>query len=181
MNAKEAKRKIEEMRLAGTRNRDVFAALQGQGLSDRRLAYLIASRLDPRRCAENRRHAAVATAIIALHVAIALLLSVAAGVVQSSLGVGLVSAGCSLLVGGAFLRGFMRRRAGAYNIFLGLSIAHLPRQLGALSPNAIEGLVGLGLSIAMIVYINFVRQRLFPDLGFSMAVRKTDGRYVFTD
>jgi hypothetical protein len=47
MNKKEAKAKIAALLAAGSRKAEVLANLSGQGLKDRVLARLIASRPDP--------------------------------------------------------------------------------------------------------------------------------------
>ncbi|MNT77886.1 hypothetical protein D3C72_2170550 [compost metagenome] len=48
-----------------------------------------------------------------------------------------------------------------------------------LASGTVSTYVGLAISIGMLVFVCYVRQKLFPDLAF-LAARKIKGRYVFS-
>jgi Trk K+ transport system NAD-binding subunit len=75
MNRKEAKTRIAVLLSAGTRKADALAELSGQGLKDRVLAQLIASRPDPERCRRNKLHIRILVALGIAQLAISLVLA----------------------------------------------------------------------------------------------------------
>ncbi|MNO02469.1 hypothetical protein D3C76_1872660 [compost metagenome] len=48
-----------------------------------------------------------------------------------------------------------------------------------LASGSVATFVGLAISIGLLVFVCYVRQKLFPDLAF-LAPKKVKGRYVFS-
>ncbi|WP_158906119.1 hypothetical protein [Burkholderia sp. L27(2015)] len=178
MNKNEVREKVTKMLSAGEKKQDVFAGLSGKGVKDRVLAYLIASHVDLRRCAQNRIYRRIAIALAYFHVVGA----VDGGhiVAERSLPIGLVFGAISLLFAALFVWGFSKNKAGVYNVYLILALIQFPLRFLGLSENPLTISAIIAIGMAMITYVWFVRQRLFPDLGF-IGARKVDGRYVFSD
>ncbi len=178
MNKKEAHAKITELLSAGEKKQNVFNALSGQGVKDRVLAWCIASHVDAHRIAQNRGHRLAILAIAYLHLMIAIGVSL---YFMSLVPVaGLISALFTVPLCVLFIWGFTKNKANVYSAFILLSLSQIPRQLSRFADDPLFTTFALVLSAAIIWYASFVLQRLFPDFGF-VFVRKTQGRYVFTD
>jgi hypothetical protein len=179
LSKKAVRLKVTEMLAAGQKKRDVFAALSGRGVKDRALAYLIASHVDPRRCAENKVHRWIIIALGYLQVLIAVGVAIYLAL-ATSVTFGLLIGGLVLAITALFVWGFTKNIAGAYNAFLLLTIIHVPRQFEGFAENPTATILGLAIAIAMYAYVWFVRQRLFPDFFF-MLPKKVKGQYIFSD
>ncbi|AXF23016.1 permease [Burkholderia pyrrocinia] len=188
MNRKEAKTRIAALLSAGTRKADVLADLSGQGLKDRVLARLIASRPDPERCRKNKVHVWILIALGIAQLAISLLLayyfSAAAGDrgVSGALGNRLVVVFLALTVPLSllFIWGFATHRAGAYHAFILLSLLQLPKTIADLGRDPSSALPSLAITLVLVGYVWFVRNRMFPDYGW-FTPRKVEGRYAFVE
>ncbi|MEK6348533.1 MAG: hypothetical protein V4764_13710 [Burkholderia sp.] len=193
MNRKEARAKIAQMLDGGSRKATVFDSLSGCGVTDKRLAWMIASHVDPQRAADNRFHARVLVGVTFLQLVFGLFAVM--GVWQRTSAVaGLILLAAVLAWAGLFMYGFLVNRAGTYTAFLALSVLTWTRQLrgdthglqgghGALvvhTGHAGMALFGWLLSFALFGYVLFVRRRLFPDLVW-VGPRKQGGQYVFVD
>jgi hypothetical protein len=188
MNKNEAKTRIAALLSAGMKKADVLTDLSGQGLKDRVLARLIASHPDPERCRKNKVHVWILVALgiaqLAISIALAYLLASAGG------GVGATGAAGKVLVGLfvaltvplslLFIWGFATHRVGAYHAFIALSLLQLPKVVADLASDPATALPSLAVAVALISYVWFVRNRMFPDFGW-FAPRKVDGRYAFVD
>ncbi|WP_446904197.1 permease [Burkholderia sp. YIM B11467] len=184
MNRKEAKTRIAVLLSAGTRKADTLAELSGQGLKDRVLAGLIASRPDPERCRKNKVHTWILVALGIAQLAISLMLayyfSAAAGDAGASGGFValflLLTVPLSLL----FIWGFATHRVGAYHAFILLSLLQLPKTIAGLGRDPSTALPGLVVTLVLVGYVWFVRNRMFPDYGW-FTPRKVEGRYAFVE
>ncbi|MBY4693040.1 permease [Burkholderia latens] len=169
MNKKEAKTKIAALLSAGARKADVLAELGGQGLKDRVLAHLIASHADPELCRKNQLHTRILVGL---------------GIAQLLISVGLAyllwadtrSNGAALL----FIWGFSTHRVGAYHAFIILSLLQLPKTIAALAHEPSSAVPSLAVTVVLVGYVWFVRNRMFPDFGW-FTPRKVDGRYAFVE
>ncbi|CAG9246556.1 conserved membrane hypothetical protein [Paraburkholderia unamae] len=179
MDKKEAIARMEEMLSAGAKKQDVFAALSGNGVKDRILAYRIAAYADPQRCGANRMHIRAVIVIACIELALGMLVAFGAGV-QISAGTGLFIAAIAALFGILFVWGFARNRANIYNGFILLSLTQLPRAFQGFSTEPGTTAIAAAINVAVIAYVWFVRNRLFPDFAF-ISPRKMNGRYVFSD
>ncbi|AOR70544.1 permease [Burkholderia stabilis] len=179
MNRKEAKTRIAVLLSAGTRKADVLADLSGQGLKDRVLAGLIASRADPERCRKNKVHVRILVALGIAQLAISLAL---AYYISATAGTGIVLLFLALTVPLSllFIWGFATHRVGAYHAFILLSLLQLPKTIADLGRDPSTALPSLVITILLVGYVWFVRNRIFPDYGW-LTPRKVEGRYAFVE
>lgn len=178
MDKKEMQAKVRDLLAAGTAKSTVFSQLSGQGVKDSQLAYFIASYADPKRCGEHERKVNILITIMLVQAVIAFLLGFGAGArigPNAKWVLGILFA----LIPTLFAWGFYQHRAGAYNAYLLLTIAQLPRSLDGFASKPIATSVGLAVSVAVLAYIWYVREKLFPDFAF-MTPRKRKGEYVFS-
>ncbi|TCW79612.1 permease [Burkholderia sp. SRS-46] len=180
MNKTEAKTKIAAMLSAGSKKGDVLAALSGQGIKDRVLANLIASRPDPERCRQNRLHVRLLIALGILQLLFCLWVAYTLFVEVGSIGAIALFLALTVPLSLLFIWGFATYRVGAYHAYIALSIAQMPKLIGHLATDPGDALIGLAISIALVVYVYFVRNRLFPDYVW-FRPRKAQGRYVFAE
>ncbi|KVN36738.1 permease [Burkholderia pyrrocinia] len=188
MNKTEAKTRIAAMLSAGSKKSDVLAALSGQGVKDRVLAGLIASRPDPDRCRQNRLHVRLLIALGILQLLFCLWVAYTLVVDAVSIGplgtTGVVVVALLLAItvplSLLFIWGFATYRVTVYHAYIALSIAQTPKLIGRLATDPGDALTGLAISIALVVYVYFVRNRLFPDYVWFWP-RKAEGRYVFAE
>ncbi|WP_174906400.1 permease [Burkholderia diffusa] len=180
MNKKEAKTRIAALLSAGARKADVLAELAGQGLKDRVLARLIASRPDPELCRKNKLHTRV---LIALGIA-QLLISVALAylilVDGLNMGAAVLFLALTVPLSLLFIWGFATHRVGAYHAFIILSLLQVPKTIADLGHDPSTALPTLGVTVILVGYVWFVRNRLFPDFGW-FTPRKVEGRYAFVE
>ena len=180
MNKKEAKTRIAALLSAGARKADVLAELAGQGLKDRVLARLIASRPDPELCRKNKVHTRV---LIALGIA-QLLISVALAylilVDGLNMGAAVLFLALTVPLSLLFIWGFATHRVGAYHAFIILSLLQVPKTIADLGHDPSTALPTLGVTVILVGYVWFVRNRLFPDFGW-FTPRKVEGRYAFVE
>ncbi|MCX4163445.1 MULTISPECIES: hypothetical protein [Paraburkholderia] len=179
MNNKELQVEVTEMLSAGKKKQDVFAVLSGRGVKDRVVAYFIAAHLDPRRYAENKVHRGIIIAIICIQGLLGILAGISIAASDSPT-LGLVVGAIVLLITGLFVWGFAKNKASVYNAFILLSIVAMPGQISSFVEDPVSTSLGMAIGVAVIVYVWYVRQRLFPDFAF-LGVRKVNGQYVFSD
>lgn len=176
---KRLKADIDQRLTEGQPKAGIFQALSGQGLSDRRLAWLLASRPHP---VLLQRHARLVHAMVCISwVQFALVLvlcwwatrslGLLAGLVASAVGCGIVY---------VFIWGFRHNRAWVYTLSIVLGLLNLPEAIGSAFAKPVSGGLGLLMSLALLALTWHVRARLFPDLGVAGA-RKRGGAYRFTD
>ncbi|MGU7773057.1 permease [Burkholderia sp. MR1-5-21] len=188
MNRKEAKTTIEVMLSSGSKKGDVLAALSGQGIKDRVLANLIASRPDPERCRRNKLHVGILVALgilqllFSLWIAYSLVADAASTGPLDGAGTAIVALFLAITVSLSllFIWGFATYRVAVYHAYIVLLIVQIPKLIGRLSTDPAGSLGGIVISIALVAYIYFVRNRLFPDFVW-FSPRKAGGQYVFAD
>ena len=178
MNKKETKAKIKDLLSSGVPRSEVFTQLSGQGVKDSLLAKLIASNADPYLCQIHDRKVNTVITLMFIQAAIALLVGFSIG---STIGPNArwVVGGLGALIPLLFAWGFYNHLAGAYNAYIILSVASSVRQFEGLLSGSISTVVGSAIGIGMLVFICYVRQKIFPDLAF-FTPRKVKGRYVFS-
>ncbi|MBR8333361.1 permease [Burkholderia ambifaria] len=188
MNKKEARTRIAALLSAGARKADVLAELAGQGLKDQVLARLIASRPDPELCKKNKVHTwiLIGLGIAQLLISLALGYLIAAAASESG-DTGMLGNGLAVLflvltvpLSLLFIWGFATHRVGAYHAFIALSLLQLPKTIADLAHDPSSALPSLGVTVILMGYVWFVRNRMFPDFGW-FTPRKIDGRYAFVD
>ena len=178
MNKKEIRAKVKDLISSGVPRSEVFSQLSGQGLKNSQLAYLIASHADPLLCHIHDRKVNIVITLMFIQSAIAFLagFGIGAGIGPNAQW---VVAGLCSLIPLLFACGFYKHKAGAYNAYIILAITQMPRQLEGFTSNPIATSVGLAIGVSMLVYVWYVRQKIFPDFSF-IAPKKIKGQYVFT-
>lgn len=181
MNRKQIRSAIDERLAQGHPKTAIFQALSRQGLSDRRLADLMATRPHP---VLLQRHAGLIRAQVGIawaQLVLVLLVCLWAGLNTGGVG-GLIGALFVVaLVGGfmyLFVWGFQRHRAWAYTASLVLGLINLPKALMDLPDAPVAGSVGLMVAVGLLGFTWHVRSKLFPDLT-AFGPRKLDGEYRF--
>lgn len=181
MNKKQIRSAIDERLAQGHPKTAIFQALSGQGLSDWRLADLMATRPHPvllqRHAGLIKAQVGIAWAQLVLVLLVCLWAGLKTGGVAGLIGALLVLA----LVGGfmyLFVWGFQRNRAWAYTATLVLGIINLPKVLMDLPDAPAAGSIGLMVALGLLGFTWHVRSKLFPDLT-AFGPRKLDGEYRF--
>lgn len=179
MNKTETKAKIAELISSGVAKPEVFARLSGQGVKDKELASLIASYADPRLCAQHYDKVNILLTLMFIQAVIVFLLGFGMGL-RIGPNAKWIMGGLLALVPLAFAWGFHRNSAGTYNAYILLSIIQMPRQLGSFASSPIATSIGLAVGIAILAFVWYVRQKLFPDFAF-LGPKKIKGQYVFAN
>ncbi|HEY4541221.1 MAG TPA: hypothetical protein VIG66_02480 [Noviherbaspirillum sp.] len=179
MKKKEIQAKVRDMLAAGVAKSAVFGLFSGKGMRDSRLAYLIASYVDERRCDEHDGKINVLIGIMFVQALIAFLPGFAIG---ASIGpnakwiIGGFVASIPLL----FAWGFYKHKVGAYNAYLLLSLVHLPKTVKGWDEDPIVASIALVVNLSILAFVWYVREKLFPDFAF-ITPKKIKGKYVFAD
>jgi hypothetical protein len=177
MNKKEIQAKVTKLLLSGAAKSEVFAQLSGQGVKDSQLAYLIASYADPNRCDEHDRKVNILITIMFIQAAIAFLIGFGIGAKMGPNAKWIIGT-LVALIPMLFAWGFYKHRVGAYNAYILLTIVQLPKSFEGFSLTPIASSVGIAISIGLLAYVWYVRDKLFP--GFAMMTpKKIKGKYVF--
>ncbi|AIO38593.1 permease [Burkholderia latens] len=180
MNKKEAKTKIAALLSAGARKADVLAELGGQGLKDRVLAHLIASHADPELCRKNQLHTRILVGLGIAQLLISVGLAYLLWADTRSNGAALLFVAVTVPLSLLFIWGFSTHRVGAYHAFIILSLLQLPKTIAALAHEPSSAVPSLAVTVVLVGYVWFVRNRMFPDFGW-FTPRKVDGRYAFVE
>lgn len=179
MNKKEIKAAAKAQLQSGASKNSVFQSLRGQDMKDAQLAMVIVSYADPKLCEEHAGKVKILVGLMYVYSAFAFLAGMFAIPDMSPVGKLMLGAFCaafSLL----FAWGFKHHKLAAYTIYIFLTIIQLPKQVIALISHPDPSIVAILLGIAMLAYVWFVRQKLFPEMGFVTPL-KVKGQYVFQD
>jgi uncharacterized membrane protein len=179
LDKKEIKRQLDEMLDAGRSKTETFKAFSGGAVKDRVLAYWIGSRIDP---ALRRQYARKVTILIVLTCIQALLGALAGFVLGWDSGIGLALT--LMLIGGGipllFAWGFYKYSAQTYTVFVILTLSQVSRLFKDYAEDPISTLIGVGLTLAMVYFVVWLKTKLFPDLGF-IGSKKIKGQFVFSN
>lgn len=177
MNKKQTKAKVQALLTAGVGKTAVFRLLKGHGVRDSVLAHYIASHVD---ASEVDEHANKIDRLLWIMYAQALLglwigwgMAAAWGPVGKGVAL-LLCAGLPLL----FAWGFYRNLAGFYNAYLLLQVVQLSKAFKDFNAEPVITLVAVGINIAVLAYVWYVRSKLFPDF-LAFTPKKQSGKYVF--
>ncbi|WP_025109082.1 hypothetical protein [Pseudomonas sp. H1h] len=179
MDKKEIKRQAMQMLEAGRSKTETFQALAGGAVKDKVLAYWIGSRPDPQLLERHAGKIKVLLGLIYVQALIGLLGGYLLGLTISSgfaIFLGLLGGGVPLL----FAWGFYRNSAQTYTVYMLLSISQLPRLFKDYAEDPVSVIVGAVITLAMVFFVAWVKNLLFPDLGF-MGSKKIKGQFVFSN
>jgi O-antigen/teichoic acid export membrane protein len=178
MNSKEVRAKVHDLLDKGNAKAEIFAQLAGQGAKDSRLAYFIASYPDLKRRNELGRKVNILMVIMLAQSLIGFLVGYGLGAETGQVTkwfLGILGALVPLL----FAWGFFLPRVGAYNAYVMLAIVQIPRSFAGFQSSPIEVLIAVAMNVAVLAYVWYVRDKLFPDFRF-LYPRRNNGKYVFS-
>lgn len=178
MDKKQIKAAVANQLSLGDSKSKIFSQYSGKALKDAPLAVLIASHPDPRLCTKHEKLVDLMVVIAWIQLGLGVLASLAMGFT-----VGWGVAGIIAAVVGAFcylfVWGFNNNKVGIYTASICLSISTLPRGFnGFMEAPLLNGTL-VAISVALIAFTWYVRQKLFPDFAF-LSPRKLNGKYVFS-
>jgi len=179
MNQKEARAEIARLASSGIARSEIYARLSGRGIKDRKLAWLLASYADPRLLEANQKYIGWVVLIACAQTAMGFIDGFGIGE-KISVGAGWLVGVATIAFGLLFAWGFYRNKVGAYNAYLLAAIIQLPFQLDDLAGSPLGGTVEVAIGLALLGYVWWVRNRIFPDFAF-MSPRKANRAYVFSD
>jgi hypothetical protein len=170
LDKKEIKRQVVQMLEAGRSKTETFQALSGGAVKDKVLAYWIGSHPDPQLL---ERHAGKIKVLLGLVGGYLLGLTISSGF---AIVLGLLAGGVPLL----FAWGFYRNSAQTYTVYMLLSISQVPRMFKDYAEDPVAVIIGVVTTLAMVFFVAWVKNLLFPDLGF-MGSKKIKGQFVFSN
>lgn len=179
LDKKETKRQVGEMLDTGRSKTETFQAFSGGALKDKALAYLIGSRPDPDLIERHAGKIKILLGLIYVQALIGLVGGYFLGLTISTgfaIGLGLFAGGVPLL----FAWGFYRNAAHAYTVYVVLSISQVPRIFKEYGDDPTGTVIGVAITLAMIFYVAWLKNLLFPDLGF-FGAKKIKGQFVFSN
>ncbi len=179
MDKNETQARVREMILSGTPKSQVFAQLSGQGVKDSLLAYTIAAHVDSRLSEQHERKVNIVVTLSLLQALLGFFIGFFVGAPIGPTAQWIIAA-LVALVPLALAWGFYMHKAGAYNAYIILSLIQFPRQFEDVGNSPLATLMAVTLGGAMLAYVWYVRNQLFPDLSF-LGPRKEKGQYVFRD
>jgi cation transport ATPase len=177
MNKKEIKAQVHALIEAGTPKSEVFSRLSGQGIKDSQLAYFIAAYPHPQRREQHKRKVNLLVMAMLLYALMAFLVGFAIGSQIGPTGrwvLAVVVAAIPLL----FAWGFRNYKVAAYNVYILLSLIHLPRAFDGFMAQPLANSIALSVNFGMIAFVWYVRHKLFPDFLF-ITPAKVKGEYHF--
>jgi hypothetical protein len=178
MNFKEIKIEVDRLLLAGHRKDDVFNRMSNKGVTNDKLAFIIAQYADPRRIEANKTWIKILLTLVFIQAVISFFVGLGQGVNSNS------DVAWLWGVGGAFLPlacwlNIYKNIALGYSIYLVslmLSLAGA-KDIAKTAPSA--ALIAVGLIVGIGGYVWFVKRKVFPDIVLTKA-RKVNDVYVFT-
>ncbi|MGI1669274.1 MAG: hypothetical protein K6L74_02985 [Neptuniibacter sp.] len=174
----DAKRWISKLLDSGVPKKEVFEQLKGRGVKDSKLAMMIASVPDEVLCMLHEGKNNLLVGIYALSAVFVVWVTYVTMEPDIRMYVLAVQVTISLLL----IWGFFSFKLLAYNIYIVFGVISLPKEiLLVVSTGNIPEMVGIGIGVAMLSYVWFVRTRLYPDIGFVGVKKDKSGQYRFSD
>ncbi|MDE2420139.1 MAG: hypothetical protein KGO49_03020 [Gammaproteobacteria bacterium] len=179
MNFKEMKVEVDRLLSAGHSKYDVFNRMSGKGVTDEKLAFIIALYADPRRVAVNRIWIKILLTVIVIQAVSSFFVGLGQGINSHS------DVAWLWGVGGAFLPlaccfNIYKNQVVGYNIYFVTLMLCLKGAMDIAKTSPISALIAVGFILGIGGYTWFVKQRVFPDFVFTK-VKKVNGFYTFTD
>jgi len=178
MDKKEIQAKVRQLLAAGAAKAEVFAQLSGEGAKDSQLAYSIASYADPIRCDEHARKVNTLVTIMFIQAMLAFLIGFAMGA-QVGPNARWAFGALAALIPSFLAWGFYTHRVGAYNAYIVLTFIQIPNSIKGFASDPITTAISLAISIALLAFVWYVREKIFPDFSFFVP-KKIKGEYVFS-
>lgn len=180
MDKKQAKQHISEQLDAGASKTQVFESMTGAGIKDRLLARWIAGHNNRELYAQHRGKVMLLNAILLVQLLIVWAVCLLYAATQGAVGVWAFIAVLSTVIAGLFVYGFYKNKVVAYNVYILLTITQLPQSLKGFAEAPWSTAIGLGVTLAVLAYVYYVRYKLFPDFS-AFWPNKVKGQYVFSN
>ncbi len=178
MDRKATRKRISELRAQGVSKRDIFQELTGGAYSDKRLAYILASRADPTLVHANRWKIRVMISVAIIQMMLAFLVGWQVGEPVST-GYALMGALVACAVPALTAYGFINHNVAAYNLFIAVSLFQYCIQVRDVMHGYNAAWVGVVFATVMLAFVVFLRHRLFPEIQIIRPTKDGAGQYVF--
>jgi hypothetical protein len=179
MNFKEIKIEVDRLLLAGHRKDDVFNRMSNKGVTNDKLAFIIAQYADPRRIEANKTWIKILLTLVFIQAVISFFVGLGQGVNSNS------DVAWLWGVGGAFLPlacwlNIYKNIALGYSIYLVTLMLSLKGTIDIAKTAPSAALIAAGLIVGIGGYTWFVKRRIFPDIVLTKP-KKVNNIYIFTD
>ena len=174
---KELRKRAYDLISTGSDKQSTYYTLKGQGITDAKLAFVVASICTPQTIQQYAWRTRIVVAILVIQAFLASLFALSFGLKTGGTLMWFAS-GLIVSIPLILVYGFARDRLWAYNAYLMLTITGLASQFRGFSDDPQGTLIAFGINLAMAGYILYVRYCLFPEIGFMTPVKR-DGDYYF--
>lgn len=179
MNFKEVKVEVDRLLMAGHSKYDVFNRMSGHGITNDKLALIIALYADPSRIAANKIWINILLTLIFIQTVISFFVGLGQGVNSHSDVVWLWGVGAVIIPLGCFFNIYKNHALG-YSIYLSSLMLSLKGLIDIAKTEPSAALIGAGMIVCVSGYTWLVKLKIFPDLVLFKA-KKVNGFYAFTD
>ena len=178
MTKRDIKARIAQLRTLGVSTADIFLELRGLAYSDLALAFLLASRPAPHRCATHRGKIRFMAAIAILQAMLGFFVGWQVAYAEHlPWPFAIAAVTCALPTLTAI--GFIRNHLAAYNLYIAVSLVQYALQVRDIIDGYSAAWVGVLLSSLMLTFVIYLRKHLFPGVGVFLPKKDKNGNYVF--
>lgn len=179
MNFKEIKVEVDRLLSAGHSKYEVFNRMSGQGVTNDKLALIIAWYADSDRIAANKIWINILLALIFIQTVISFFVGLGQGINSHSDVVWLWGVGAVIIPLGCLLNIYKNHALG-YSMYLSSLMLSLKGVIDIAKTAPSAALIAVGIIVGVGCYTWFVKRKIFPDLVLFKA-KKVNDLYVFTD
>lgn len=179
MNFKEIKVEVDRLLTAGHSKYEVFNRMSGQGVTNDKLALIIALYADPRRVAANKIWINTLLTLILIQALLSFFVGLGQGINSHSDMVWLWGVEAVFFPLACWLSIYKNNPLG-YNLYFLFLALSLKDGIDASKATQLSIFITVGVAVGIGYCVWFVKQKIFPDLVFTKA-RKVNNVYVFTD
>ena len=172
---KELRKRAYDLISTGSDKQSTYNTLKGQGITDAKLAFVVASICTPQTSQQYAWRTRIVVAILVIQAFLASLLGLSFGLKTGGAVMWIIS-GLMASIPLALVYGFAKNRLWAYNVYFMLTITGLASQFRGFSDDPQGTLIAFGINMVMLGYILYVRYCLFPEVAFMTPVKR-DGDY----
>ena len=162
----------------GISKSSIFSQLVAEGVSDKKVAYFIATYLSREQAHKHRLHIGLVRTLSVIFTLITIPIALGFYLEVSGM-IGLITTILVFLIPVSLTYGFFKNNANAYNSFLFLSFFGITKSFDKFTAAPTDTIISIGISILLMFYVYYVKSILFPD--FLLSPRKINNEYVFTE
>lgn len=178
LSVNKARSEIALMRATGYSKKAIFDTLRGRGIRDAKLALIIAASPDKILYALHGTKNSVLIWIVSIQAALAAWTTYM-NLPKEGINIFVV---IPAVIGLLFVWGFYTHRLFAYTLFLMLSMPIFTRiVMEAMVMGDLASGIAVGISMATLAYVWYVRSQLFPDIRMIGVRKDRQGNYLFVD